>query len=57
MKKKKTFGVVVINKNLSHSFNIQKKIYTEIKKKYKKFYIIDLSNFLIFKNREKIKIR
>ena len=52
MKKIKTLGLIVVNKNLNHSFNLQQKIYTEIKKKYKKFYIINLANFLIFKNKE-----
>ena len=37
---------------MNHSFNFQQKIYTELKKKYKKFYIINLSKFLIFKNKE-----
>ena len=49
MKKIKTLGLITLNDNLNHSFNFQQKIYTEIKKKYKKFYIINLSKFLIFK--------
>ena len=45
-------GLITLNDNLNHSFNFQQKIYTELKKKYKKFYIINLSKFLIFKNKE-----
>ena len=52
MKKIKTLGLITLNDNLNHSFNFQQKIYTELKKKYKKFYIINLSKFLIFKNKE-----
>ena len=55
MKKKKIVGLVTTNPNIYHTYKIQKKIYLEIKSKFKKFYIIDLSNFLFFKNKDKIK--
>ena len=51
MKKENIFGLITTNKNLYHSFNIQKKIYLGIKTKYKKFYVIDMSNFLILKKK------
>ena len=52
MKKENIFGLITTNKNLYHSFNIQKKIYLGIKSKYKKFFIIDMSNFLILEKKD-----
>lgn len=57
MKKKKVIGLITTNKNLDHSYNIQKRIYLKIKSKFRKFYLIDLSDFLFFKNADKIKRR
>ena len=53
--KKKIFGLVTTNKDLIKLFNQQKDLYTYIINKHNFFYIVDLSNFLIFKNYKKNK--
>ena len=47
----KIYGVITASKNPYYSYNVQKNLYDYLSRKIGKFYILDLNNFLIFKNK------
>tara|TARA_Y100000768_G_C23987135_1_gene689622 strand:+ start:2004 stop:3164 length:1161 start_codon:yes stop_codon:yes gene_type:complete len=52
---KNIFGILTTSKDIDKFYNQQKSLCDDIIQKYKFFYVVDLSNFLILKKNEKLK--